>query len=138
MPHSDCTQSGCGYGEPCSISFFQSDTTSITSTPRREYMSKCGTVTESQGFNSTAEYHLPLPQAPSSSTLLPPGEKGEMLLVLEMTHRGEDHGDAVFVAGGDAVGIFDGAAGLGDGFYTSRCCCFHIIGEWEECIGCEH
>src|SRR5205085_2681173 len=53
-------------------------------------------------------------------------------LVFEMPHAGEDHRQAVFVAGGDAVRVFHRPARLGDGGHAGGGGDFDVVREGEE------
>ena len=47
----------------------------------------------------------------------------------------EVHGHAVLVGGFDDLVVTDGAAGLGDIFYTAFLCSFNVVAEGEEGVG---
>ena len=56
----------------------------------------------------------------------------------KMPHAGEDHGQAVLVAGGDGFGIADRAARLDDSADAGAGRFVHVVAKWEERIGGEH
>lgn len=58
-------------------------------------------------------------------------------LVAEVAGGGEEHGDVVFVAGGDGVGVVFGSAGLNDGGDTGSGRLIDAVAEGEEGIGGE-
>ena len=57
-----------------------------------------------------------------------------LFLVMEKTHAGERHGNAILVGGSDHVVIADGAAGLSDILHAALAGTLHIITKGEECI----
>ena len=59
-------------------------------------------------------------------------------LVAEVAHAGEDHGDAVFVGGGDDFFVAHRAAGLDDGAYACRSGGVHPVAEGEEGVAGKH
>ena len=57
--------------------------------------------------------------------------------MMEQTHAGEGHDDAVLVALLDDQIIADGAAGLGDVLDTGSHTALNGVGEGEECVGAQ-
>src|ERR1700737_3367739 len=56
-------------------------------------------------------------------------------LVQEMTHAGEDHGEAEAIGGGYDIVVADGAAGLNERGGAGLGGFFYAIGEREESVG---
>ena len=61
-----------------------------------------------------------------------------VILVMEQTHAGECHSNAVFVAAFDDEVVTNGTAGLCDIINAALLCAFDVIGEGEECVGTEY
>ena len=56
----------------------------------------------------------------------------------EVPRSGEEHGNVMFVGGGDHLIVTDGATWLGYGGDTTRSSHLNVVGEWEEGVGCEN